>query len=100
MCLCVRQTWLKQACIKIKDGPIHEIALKSLGEIMYNIECLDDREMDAWAESNNLLVADAFWMYVRLEWLPKIVMWVVGNRNLHCARQDINEAIKNLKATM
>ncbi len=43
-------------------------------------------------------------MYVRLEWLPKIAMWVVGNRNLPYVGQDTNEAIENyhanLKATL
>ncbi len=77
---------------------------------MYNIECLDYQEMDAQAKfkveqvANNLLVAEAFQMYVRLEWLPKIAMWVVGNYNLPYAGQDTNEAIENyhvnLKATL
>ncbi len=102
----VRQTWLKQTCIKIKDGPNHATTLKSLGEIMYNIECLDDRKMDVWAKSkvervaNNLLVVKAFWMYVRLEWLLKTTMRVVGNCNLPYAGQDTNEAIENYHANL
>jgi hypothetical protein len=66
--------------------------------------------MDAWAKSeveqmaNNLPPTEAFWMYVRLEQLPKIVMWVVGNRNLPYVGQDTNVAIENyhanLKATL
>jgi len=43
----VHQAWLKQACIKIKDGPTHVVALKSFGEIMYNTDCPKDQEMDA-----------------------------------------------------
>jgi hypothetical protein len=63
----VCQTWLKQACIKIKYGPTRANALKSLGDIMYNTNSLEDQEMDAWAKSelermvNNLLFAKAFW---------------------------------------
>jgi hypothetical protein len=54
-------TWLKQTCIKIKDGPTHVVALKSKRKIMYNIKCPNDQKMDAWAKFeveqmvNNLL---------------------------------------------
>jgi hypothetical protein len=66
--------------------------------------------MDVWAKfeveqmANNLLVAKAFWMYVRSKWLLKTTMWVVGNFNLLYARQDTNATIENyhanLKATL
>jgi len=87
------RAWLKQACIKIKDVTIHTIALRSLGEIMYNTNCLDDQDMDAWVKcevervANNLLATKAFWMYVKSEWLSKIEMWMVGNQNLLYAIQ-------------
>jgi hypothetical protein len=64
--------------------------------------------MDVWAKSeveqvaNNLLVVEAFWMYVRSKWLPKTTMWVVGNCNLPYARQDttIENYHVNLKGTL
>jgi hypothetical protein len=67
----VRQAWLNQACIKIKNGPICATALKSLGKMMYNIEYPYDQEMDVWAKcelermANNLRVVEAFWLYVK-----------------------------------
>jgi hypothetical protein len=78
---------------------------------MYNTNCPDDQNMDAWAKcevvervANNLLVIEAFWMYVKSKWLSKIEMWVVSNRNLPYAWQDTNAAIENyhanLKATL
>jgi hypothetical protein len=101
---------LKQTCIKIKDAATSTIALKSLGEIMHNTNCLEDQYIDAWAKSevervaNKLIVVEAFWRYVKLEWLAKTKMWVVGNWNIPYARQDTNAAIENyhanLKATL
>jgi hypothetical protein len=106
----VHRTWLKQAYIKIKDGPTCATTLKSMGEILYNIDYPKDQEMDAWAKSklervaNNLLAIEAFWLYVKFEWLPKTGMWVVGYCNLPYVGQDTNVAIKNyhanLKATL
>jgi hypothetical protein len=45
--------------------------------------------------ANNLHATEAFWLYVKSEWLPKIRMWVVGYHNLPHARQDINATIEN-----
>jgi hypothetical protein len=51
-----------------------------------------------------ILDVQAFWLYVILKWVPKCEMWVMGNRNLPYANQDINAAIEsyhaNLKATL
>jgi hypothetical protein len=55
---------------------------------MYNTNCPNDQDMDAWVKcevermANNLPVAKAFWMYVKSRWLSKTIMWVVGNWNL------------------
>lgn len=43
---------------------------------MYNMDCSDDKEMDIWANSELTKVANdfsknAFWCYMKLEWLPK-----------------------------
>ncbi len=70
------------------------VALKSLGEIMHHIDCLKVQEMDLWAKSelewmaNNLPIVEAFWLYVKYEWLPNTRMWVVGYRNLPYVGQD------------
>ncbi len=77
---------------------------------MYNTKCPYDQEMDALTKSkvewvaNNLLVIEAFWMYVKSKWLPKIAMWVIGNCNLPYVRQHTKLVIENyhanLKATL
>jgi hypothetical protein len=88
----IRQAWLKQACIKIKDATTCITTLRSLGEIMHNTNCSEDQYIDAWAKSevermaNKLIVVEAFWRYVKLEWLAKTKMWVVGNQNIPYAK--------------
>jgi len=46
----VKRAWLKQARIKMKDASTHASALKVLGNIMYNIDCPNDQELDPWAK--------------------------------------------------
>jgi hypothetical protein len=46
----IHRVWLKQAYIKIKDVATYATTLKSLGEIMYNTNCPDNQDMDAWAK--------------------------------------------------
>ncbi len=106
----VHRTWLKQACIKIKDVATRVATFRSLGEIMHNTNCTEDQDIDAWAKSevermvNKLIVVEAFWKYVKLEWLAKTKMWVVGDQNLPYAGQYTNVTIgnyhANLKATL
>jgi hypothetical protein len=102
----VHRTRLKQACIKIKDAAAHVVALRSLGEIMHNTNYPKDQDIDAWAKNevervaNKLIVAKTFWRYVKLKWLAKTKMWVVGNQNLPYAKQDTNVAIKNYHANL
>jgi hypothetical protein len=101
---------LKQAYIKIKDVATHTTPLRSLGEIMHNTNCSEDQYINAWAKSeaervaNELIVVEALWRDVKLEWLAKTKMWVVGNRNIPYARQDTYAVIENyhtnLKATL
>ncbi len=77
---------------------------------MHNTNCTEDQDIDAWAKSevesmvNKLIVVEAFWKYVKLEWLAKTKMWVVGDRNLPYVGQYTNVAIEkyhaNLKATL
>jgi hypothetical protein len=61
----IRQVWLKQACIKIKDAATCIAALRSLGE-MHNINCPENQDIDAWAKSevekvaNKLTTAETF----------------------------------------
>jgi hypothetical protein len=38
--------------------------------------------------ANNLPIVEAFWLYVKYEWLPNTRMWVVGYRNLPYVGQD------------
>jgi hypothetical protein len=76
----VRRTWLKQACIKIKDAATYVVALRSLGKIIHNTNCLEDQDIDTWAKSeveklaNKLIATKAFWRYVKSKWLAKIKM--------------------------
>ncbi len=73
---------------QIKYQPICAAILKSMEEIMYNTYYLKNQEMDGWAKfelekmAKKLLIAKAFWLYVKFKWLPKIGMWVVGYCNL------------------
>ncbi len=106
----IYRAWLKQAYIKIKDVATCTTALKSLGEIMYNTNCPNDQDMDAWVKcevermANKLLATKAFWMCVKYKWLLKTVLWVVGNRDLPYVPLDTNAAIENyhgnLKTTL
>jgi hypothetical protein len=76
---------------------------------MYNTNCPNDQKLDSWVKvelarvANDMPIVDSFWSYIKFEWLQKIEMWVVGNRNLPYVRHDTNAAIKNdhanLKAT-
>jgi hypothetical protein len=44
---------------------------------MYNTNCPDDQDVDAWVKCevervvNNLLIVEAFWMYVKFKWYQK-----------------------------
>jgi hypothetical protein len=73
---------------------------------MYNTNCPDGQDMDAWVKcevegmANNLLDAETFWMYVKSKWLSKTEMWVVGNWNLPYVGQDTNVAIENYRANL
>ncbi len=106
----VKRTWLKQACIKIKDVSTRACALKVLGNIMYNTNCPNDQKLDPWAKvelarvANEMPTINSFWNYIKSEWLQKTQMWMVGNHNLPYIGQDTNAAIKNyhanLKATL
>jgi hypothetical protein len=48
--------------------------------------------------------AQAFWTYVKRTWLPKLPMWVMGNRHIPYTGQDANVEIEsyhlNMKATL
>ncbi len=55
---CVKRTWLKQACIKIKDVSTRASALKVLGNIMQNTNCPNDQELDRWAKAELAKVAN------------------------------------------
>ncbi len=77
---------------------------------MHNTNCSEDQYINAWAKSevervaNKLIIVEAFWRYVKLEWLAKTKMWVVGNQNIPYAKHDTNGVIENyhanLKATL
>jgi hypothetical protein len=54
----VKRAWLKQTCIKIKDVSTCASALKVLGNIMYNANCPNDQELDAWAKIYLVKVAN------------------------------------------
>jgi len=101
-----KRAWLKPTCIKIKDASIHANALKVLGNIMYNTNCPNDQELDPWAKVklaraiNEMPTANSFWSYIKLEWLQKTQMWLVGNCNLPYAGQDTNATNENYHANM
>jgi hypothetical protein len=70
---CVRRTWLKQACIKIKDVSTRASALKVLGNIMYNTNCPNDQELNRWAKAelrkvaNEMPTINSFWSSIMFE---------------------------------
>lgn len=59
---------------------------------MQNTNCPEDQDIDTWAKSevekmpNKLTTIEAFWRYVKSEWLAKTEMWVVGYWNLPYAK--------------
>lgn len=73
----VQRAWPKQSCVKIKNPITGAVALKALGNIMYNTTSPDGLDMDPWAhqELQNIMLgmpmqANEFRVYIREEWLP------------------------------
>jgi hypothetical protein len=72
----VRKSWLKQACIKIKDASTRANALKVLGNVMYNTNCPNEQKLDPWDPwakvkfarlANEMPIANSFWSYIKFE---------------------------------
>lgn len=119
----VRRAWQKQACAKINDLSTRAQILRSLGDLMYLSETPHDTNpppcqpesqprwtLLGWANEcyeylkSSIPSARSFWVYFDKEWIPKMNMWVTGNRNIPHAGQDTTAAIEsyhsNMKATL
>lgn len=94
-------------------------ALRIVGDLMYLSETPSDHEDPAsrtlyskiwtlieWVKhvysqaKVNLPGADAYWKYFDKEWMPKIQMWVVGDRKIPHAGQDTTAAIESFHSNM
>lgn len=94
-------------------------ALRVVGNLMYLSETPSDLQdplaitptakvwnLIEWAQyvygeaKARLPAADAYWKYFDKEWLPKIKMWVVGDRRIPHAGQDTTAAIESFHSNM
>ena len=96
----MRRAWQKNACYKIADLPRRAAILKELGLLMYDRTSPAGGESKSWAElkidelEKKYPQESEFWEYMRMQWLDKVHMWVVGYRNLKYCGQDTNAAIE------
>jgi hypothetical protein len=44
--------------------------------------------------------AESFWAYIEKQWMPKVDMWLIGNRHLPQAGQDTNAMIESYHGNM
>lgn len=119
----VRRAWQKNACAKLKDMETRAAALGIVGDLMYMSDTPNDYDdfrtiggyRRAWTllewvfhvystSKARLPTADAYWKYFDKEWIPKMQMWVVGDRKIPHAGQETTAAIEsfhsNLKAVL
>ena len=96
----MRRAWQKNACYKIADLPRRAAILKELGLLMYDRTSPAGGESKSWAElkidelEKKYPQESELWEYMRMQWLDKVHMWVVGYRNLKYCGQDTNAAIE------
>ena len=95
------------------------VALRIVGSLMYISETPSDFQNPSarapgdkvwnllewvqhiYGEAKALLpAADAYWKYFEKEWLPKIEMWVVGDRKIPHAGQDTTTTIESFHSNM
>jgi hypothetical protein len=93
--------------------------MRVVGDLMYLSEIPDDRQDPAvrdparppwtilgWAYEcykhmkHTIKNSEAFWDYFDKEWIPKMSMWITGNRHIPHAGQDTNAAIESYHSTM
>lgn len=106
----VRRAWLKHSWRKMPDPYTRNAVLKQLGDVMYGINACVGVTPEEWAlerlEDLNYSypLARDFLRYIRMEWVPKLSMWITGARYIPHASQDTNAAIEswhgNLKARL
>ena len=115
----VRRAWQKNACAKLKDMETRAAPLRIVGDLMYMSETPSDCDDPAtrgpstrvwtlleWVQhvyiAATARIADAkeYWKYFDKEWMPKIHMWVVGDRKIPHAGQDTTAAIESFHSNM
>lgn len=96
----VRRAWQKHSCYKIKDAHTRAAILRDIGQMMYDRTSPSGPGSQTWAAtriddlSRKYPMEVEFWEYMKVQWLKKVHMWVVGYRNLPYAGQDTNAAIE------
>ena len=98
--------WKMQSCIKIVDIEQQGEILKGLSSIMYDKSGPSGNDATFWAIQKLQILENKyprqveFWNYVKLQWLVKVHMWIVGFKNLPHAGEDTNVAIESYHSYM
>ncbi|GLJ43699.1 hypothetical protein SUGI_0909890 [Cryptomeria japonica] len=96
----IRRAWLKNIIKRCSHIDVQREMFKRLGSILYTTRN-GPTAMDAVEEFMQVFVdQNAFLEYFKIQWLPKIEIWVTAMRTLPLANQEMHGAIEAYHARL